>query len=426
MATATANLTSEPGVATECSSTGSNYRFSIPITEDVIRSYGGQALYIYGISPIGGANNPIMRSGAFAVPALVRNATFVSQTMPASLATGRASTGSVRFTNTGNVTWRQDQGVRAALVGDTRGWSPAEVGLPADVPPGGSVDFAFNLRAPLAAGAYNLRWRMRDAAGDFGSDSSNQVVQVAAPPPVEHGVGSAARSYVYDANQQLCKVIEPESGATVMAYDAAGNLAWSASGLDLPSTTSCDLDAAANSGRVVSRGYDPRNRLKTLRFPDRNGDQDWTYTPDGLPAQVTTLSDAGASPVTNTYAYNKRRSLATESVSQPNWYSWSVNYAHDANGNLAGQTYPTGLSVAYAPNALGQVTDVRDQSGNVYASGISYYPNGAARQFTYGNGVVHSLVLNARQMPQQVRDANIASLEYHYDANGNVNGIIDQ
>ncbi|WP_268989338.1 NBR1-Ig-like domain-containing protein, partial [Xanthomonas vasicola] len=245
MASATANLASEPGVATECSSTGGNYRFSIPITEDLIRSYGGQALYIHGISPIGGANNLIMRSGAFAVPALIRNAAFVSQTMPTSLATGRAYTGSVRFTNTGNVTWRQGQGVRVALVGDTRGWSPTDVGLPVDVPPGGSVDFAFSLRAPLAAGAYNLRWRMRDAAGDFGSDSSNQVVQVVAPPPVEHGVGLAARSYVYDANQQLCKVIEPESGSTVMAYDAAGNLAWSASGLDLPSTTSCDLEAAA-------------------------------------------------------------------------------------------------------------------------------------------------------------------------------------
>ncbi|KGR48960.1 wall-associated protein, partial [Xanthomonas vasicola] len=51
-----------------------------------------------------------------------------------------------------------------------------------------------------------------------------------APSPVEHGVGLAARRCVYDANQQLCKVMEPESGSTVMAYDAAGNLAWSASG----------------------------------------------------------------------------------------------------------------------------------------------------------------------------------------------------
>jgi hypothetical protein len=36
------------------------------------------------------------------------------------------------------------------------------------------------------------------------------------------------------------KTIEPESGATVQAYDAANNVAWRASGLSLPSTSSCD------------------------------------------------------------------------------------------------------------------------------------------------------------------------------------------
>lgn len=288
------------------------------------------------------------------------------------------------------------------------------------------MDFNFSLRAPLGAGGYNLRWRMRDGAGDFGNESSNQVVQVVAPPPVEHGVGLAARSYVYDANQQLCKVIEPESGSTVMAYDAAGNLAWSASGLDLPSTTSCDLEAAAASGRQVVRTYDTRNRLKTLRFPDKNGNQDWSYTPDGLPAQVTTWNDAGSSSGVNAYNYNKRRMLTSESSGQTGWYTWSIGYGYDANGALASQAYPTGLSINYAPNALGQPTDVRDQFGNVYASGIGYYPNGAARQFTYGNGVSHSLVLNGRQMPQQVRDNNVASFEYQYDANGNVGAIIDQ
>ncbi len=288
------------------------------------------------------------------------------------------------------------------------------------------MDFNFSLRAPLGAGGYNLRWRMRDGAGDFGNESSNQVVQVVAPPPVEHGVGLAARSYVYDANQQLCKVIEPESGSTVMAYDAAGNLAWSASGLDLPSTTSCDLEAAAASGRQVVRTYDTRNRLKTLRFPDNNGNQDWSYTPDGLPAQVTTWNDAGSSSGVNAYNYNKRRMLTSESSGQTGWYTWSIGYGYDANGALASQAYPTGLSINYAPNALGQPTDVRDQFGNVYASGIGYYPNGAARQFTYGNGVSHSLVLNGRQMPQQVRDNNVASFEYQYDANGNVGAIIDQ
>ncbi|MBB4130001.1 RHS repeat-associated core domain-containing protein [Xanthomonas sp. 3075] len=426
VASAGANLPSEPGIASACSASGSNYRFSIPITEDLIRNHGGKPFYIHGISPIGGPSNLIDGSGTLSIPAMQRNAAFVSQNMPAQLSTGRSVSGSVRFTNTGNVTWRQGQGYRTVLVGDTRGWSPGEVGLVSDVPPGGSVDFNFSLRAPLGAGGYNLRWRMRDSVGDFGNESSNQVVQVVAPPPVEHGVGLAARSYVYDANQQLCKVIEPESGSTVMAYDAAGNLSWSASGLDLPSTTSCDLDAAAASGRQVVRTYDTRNRLKTLRFPDKNGNQDWSYTPDGLPGQVTTLNDSGGSSFVNVYSYNKRRMMTSESSGQTGWYNWSIGYGYDANGALANQTYPTGLVISYAPNALGQPTAVRDQAGSNYATGIGYYPNGAARQFTYGNGVSHSLVLNGRQMPQQVRDNNVASFEYQYDANGNVSAIVDQ
>ncbi len=38
---------------------------------------------------------------------------------------------------------------------------------------------------------------------------------------------------VYDGAQRLCKSMEPETGATGMGYDAAGNLLWSASGLTL-------------------------------------------------------------------------------------------------------------------------------------------------------------------------------------------------
>lgn len=48
-----ANLASEPAVAGACSSSGSNYRFSIPITEELIRAHGGKPFYIHGISPLG-------------------------------------------------------------------------------------------------------------------------------------------------------------------------------------------------------------------------------------------------------------------------------------------------------------------------------------------------------------------------------------
>lgn len=229
------------------------------------------------------------------------------------------------------------------------------------------------------------------------------------------------RTYVYDGHQQLCKSIEPETGSTAMGYDPAGNLLWTASGLALPNVASCDAAAALSSSRRVDRTYDARNRLATLRFPDRNGDQDWLYHADGKPAQVTTLNDGGGAVAVNGYTYNKRRLLTGESLQESAGPALSLGYGYDSNGNRAGIAYPSGMFVGLAPNALGQAT----QAGP-YATAVSYYPNGAIRRFTYGNGVVHSMQQNARQLPAQVVDGNgVLDYSYLYDGAGNVVTILD-
>ncbi len=234
----------------------------------------------------------------------------------------------------------------------------------------------------------------------------------------------SGRYYVYDVNQQLCKRVELETGSTAMGYDAAGNLAWSAAGLPWSSTTDCAIDT---TGRRADRTYDARNRLKTLRFPDGVGDQVWTYTPDGLPEQITTYNAVNdGAPVTNSYNYNRRRLLdgQGESISQPGWYTWGLGYGYDNNGNLSTQVYPNGVTVDYAPNALGQATQV-----GTYATGVSYFPNGSVARFTYGNGIVHALTQNARQFPDRRKDAYGVSVtlddSYDYDGNGNVAAISD-
>jgi RHS repeat-associated protein len=233
------------------------------------------------------------------------------------------------------------------------------------------------------------------------------------------------RRYVYDEETKLCKTIEPETGVTVLSYDEVGNLAWSAGGLDrtaLGSNLDCGRPQALSSGRATQRGYDALGRLISLSFPDGRGNQTLRYTADGLPASITTYNDANnGSPVVNAYTYNKRRMLVGESVAQPGWYSWGIGYGYDANASLATQTYPTGLVVDYAPNALGQPT----RAGN-YATGVQYYPNGAIKQFTYGNGIVHTMSQNGRQLPMRVKDGtNVLDHEYAYDRNGNPTSIID-
>ena len=76
--------------------------------------------------------------------------------------------------------------------------------------------------------------------------------------------------------------MDPETGATLMGYDTAGNLAWSAAGL--ASTTVCDATGTvpATVARKASRTYDARNRVKTLSFPSPGlGNTTYSYTPMG-------------------------------------------------------------------------------------------------------------------------------------------------
>ena len=238
------------------------------------------------------------------------------------------------------------------------------------------------------------------------------------------------RSYVYDIYQRLCKSIEPETGSTVLGYDSADNLTWSASGLTgggYASLTDCSHGDAWSSGRRVDRSYNNMNRLTSLAFPDGRGNQSWTYELDGLPQTITTNNVSGGDQVINRYFYNKRRLMRVEQSEQPGWYNWQLETVFDGNASVAQQRYPTGLEISFAPNALGQPTEARDQSTYAYASGASYYPNGALKQFTYGNGIVHSMSQNARQLPQRVlSNGGVVDLSYFYDPNGNVSVIADE
>jgi RHS repeat-associated protein len=244
------------------------------------------------------------------------------------------------------------------------------------------------------------------------------------PPPRAPGPNglmasptSIASYYVYDAHQQLCKRID-NGHVDFYTYDPAGNVDWTAQGVNAFTSQSCSDVTTANAGtHLVTRTYDARNRLKTLHFTDSDGDQGWTYTPDGLPLQITSNNQGNS--VINAYTYDKRRLLIGESLSQPGWYTWGIGYGYDVNGHLSTRYTPSHQNYFYSPNALGQPTALGIQNVATYISGVSYWPDGNIKQYTYANGIVHTLQENTRLLPSRITDKSrtttAVDIVYSYD-----------
>ena len=227
---------------------------------------------------------------------------------------------------------------------------------------------------------------------------------------------AATRDYVYDSAQRLCKRIEPERGATVYDYDAAGNLRWRAEGSSL-SSLFCDRSSVPVAQRI-QHSYDARNRLTRIDYPGTTTPAEIrTYYSDGA---LKTLTH-GASEWR--YFYNKRR-LMTEETLYYNSAPYRHSYAYNALGHRASLTTPNNLNISFAPNALGQPT----RAGS-FASNASYFPDGTLKQFSYGNGLVRTVTQNARKLPSRVRDALGSQVAhdfgYSYDAHANVMAITD-
>lgn len=224
---------------------------------------------------------------------------------------------------------------------------------------------------------------------------------------------NVTRSYVYDSAQRLCKTVEPEVGATIQDYDAAGNLKWKAPGSALTTLASCDASTVPAAAKI-SYFYDARNRLTAVSFGDGGPGISRSYTPDGLLQTITSNGSVW------TYGYNALRKLATESLSFSG-QTYNIGWGYNTAGDLSSLVYPDNSAVSYNPNARGQAKNV-----SPFVSGISFHPNGVVSAYNLANGIAHSMTQNTRGLPLVNRDAGVMQDLYSYDANGNVTGITDQ
>lgn len=228
---------------------------------------------------------------------------------------------------------------------------------------------------------------------------------------------SANRYYRYNTKGQLERSLSSEERSTYFDYDLAGNVLHTYHCGDNTDAGCGWTSAGARPADRTTMTYDVMNRVTLVDYPSGTNDVATTYHDDGAVATVV------SGIVTREFNYNNRGMLDNEWLKW-NANNWQTSYGYNANGHQATLTYRDGHQVSFAPNALGQAT----QAGT-YATGVSYFPNGALKQFTYGNGIVHTLTQNARQLPERSRDmfgaTAILDDTYDYDQNGNVAGITD-
>jgi RHS repeat-associated protein len=209
---------------------------------------------------------------------------------------------------------------------------------------------------------------------------------------------------------KVCATYSPERGTTVLSHDGAGNVVASA---DVTGDVSCNYGSITAANKVA-RTYDFRNRLLTV---DYSGGSSEDITQSWWPNSLVKTATRGS--VSRTTNYNRRGLLTYESVAVDG-VPYEIDTTYNTRGQPASLKYPDGRSVDYAPDAWGEPTKIGS-----YASGIAWWPNGAVKGFTYGNGIAHSMMQDERLLPASIVEGAAQSRDYDYDGVGNVIAITD-
>jgi len=244
----------------------------------------------------------------------------------------------------------------------------------------------------------------------YGYDSDDNLIEVTDPK------GLVTR-YTYDAYGNRISQDSPDTGLTTYIYDSADNL-------------SSQTDA---KGITTTYTYDALNRLTQITYPDSAYNIAYTYDQgnNGI-GKLSSIQDGSG---TTAYSYTAQGDLNT--VSQViDGQTYTTQFAYNTAGQLISMTYPSGKTLSYSYNALGQIQqmDLTDQ-GQVtpLMNNALHLPFGGLTQLQYGNG--HTLTQDfdlAYQMTQQQvtwddgqTQATHLDINYSFDPVGNITQITD-
>lgn len=294
------------------------------------------------------------------------------------------------------------------------------------------VDFTFDIRNRMATinRAGSLTQTVFDAIGNLTDltdpnghattnsyDPLNRIIQ-----SVDALGGTTATGH--DPTSKPSSITSPNGAAWALTHDDLGNELIEAS--PDRGVVASTFDAAGNPitrsdarGITATRTYDTINRLTGITYPAAG--EDVAYTWDTCANGKGRLCGVADPSGTRSFTYDgfgRVTSIAWATLGQ----TYTTSYTWTPADKLASITYPTGRTVNYTRNALGQITAVASGAQNI-VSARAYRPDGLLKGQTYGNGLVDARSYDLQGRITSWATGTVDARSYGYDATGNITAI---
>lgn len=283
-------------------------------------------------------------------------------------------------------------------------------------------------------------WFGRDI--EYYYDKSDRVVEVRDPK-------GGASTYSYNAHEQLDQSTARDGGVVEIDYDDDGQTTAVRNALSQWTNYTVDgfgqaVRTEGPDGKTNTVDYEYDSAGNVTRETDARGVfLDFEY--DALNRLLNTYVNGSTMPI-HTYEYDTDRPgylyRVTDEAGTHTFLrdeegkvlsrtdvlsgaTLTTSYAYDSYERLSQITYPSGLQVNYVYDSLGRIEDITASGGGLYGTknvvtGVTFYPLGAVRGFTFGNGEVFSRTLNRDYEMQYLNSGPISGRLLQRDLNGNI------
>ncbi len=320
------------------------------------------------------------------------------------------------------------------------------------IPPDGSSS-TNNISATYAADTNAMMTTVADQAGNqrrSWTDALGRTIQVNEPagsPPSlgtpnrtfysfdtlsnltqvsQHGTNESdstqwrVRTFTYDALSRLASETNPESGITSYYYTTSGGALCSGATTQLCRRTAPAPNQTGSATVTTTYSWDALNRLTQKSYSDGT-------TPTA--AYLYDVSSTNGVPISNPLgrlvrattnncmqtinSYDSMGRTTTQWLNTPSYCgpaSFIPSYTYDLAGNITSSANGVGVTISYAHDTAARPTTVTSSLVDsqhpatlaTVDSTLGYYPHGALRKMTPGNGLTQTVAFNKALQPCRV------------------------